>query len=308
MALIKRHRAVGALAIFLALSSGQAWSQDKPAVLMFDDSMDTVSGARMRLGFERLPAENEHPVWTDGSLADDVAVALLAGGGLVGGGIAEARKQEQRNDSIAPLRQAMERGDRLRLLIDTALEGAVRGQGYTITQTVRSNSLSQGAVSRILTKPEDGMGIAVQRTPAVQLVTLSWDNRQLFLAMDLRFYKHGGGVRMPIREKGRRVVRYVGPQSPTGVDPLAYWSAQDGTAFLAQVELGLQHLLPLVWDETLDIPNVSRKDTTMLQIGQGVQTFPGRLWKQEGGYAYLYNKDGGVTVVATEPAQVAAGQ
>lgn len=297
-----KWRGACVLVVGMAVSPLAAWGQDKPAVLMYDESADTVSGARGRAGFERLPASGEKPVWTDGKQWDDVAVSLLAGGGIVGGGIADVRAQEQRNDSIGPLRAAMTRDDRLRKLIEGSLSGGAQEHGYVLTRTVRSYGLSQGSVSRVLTAPKDGTGIAVQNTPAAQMVTLSWDDRQLLLAMDVRFYRHNGSDRMPIRETGRRVVRYVGPQSPAGTDPVAYWSGQDGARFLAQVEQGMQRLLPLVWDDTLETAKASRKDTTSLQIGQSTQSFPGRLWKQEGGYAYLYNKDGGITVVATDAA------
>ncbi|KRD79383.1 hypothetical protein [Lysobacter sp. Root983] len=56
----------------------------------------------------------------------------------------------------------------------------------------------------------------------------------------------------------------------------------------------------MVWDETLEVPQVPSKEVARLQVGGTTLTFPGRVWKQEGGYAYLYNKDGGITVVATQ--------
>ncbi|UHQ25004.1 hypothetical protein LVB77_10155 [Lysobacter sp. 5GHs7-4] len=298
----KQWRSACVLAMGMAFSPLAAWAQDKAAVLIYDESAATVSGARMLTGFERLPEPGEKPVWTDGSRLDDIGVNLLAGGGLIGAGIADARAQEQRNTSIAALRTAMTRDDRLRDLIESSVSDAARAQGFASSRAVRSRGVNQGSISRVLTAPKDGTGIAVQNAPGLQMVTLSWDDRQLLLAMDVRFYRHNGSDRMPIRETGRRLVRYVGPQSPAGTDPVAYWSAQDGARFLAQVELGLQRLQPLVWDETLEPAKASRKDTTSLQIGQSTQSFPGRLWKQEGGYAYLHNKDGGITVVATDPA------
>ena len=304
--MIGKWRGACLLAIGLAWSPLAAWAQDKPAVLIYDESAATVSGARMLTGFERLPEPGEKPVWTDGTRWDNVATGLLTGavvGSLiVGGGVADVREQEQRNRSIAALRASMTRGDRLRELVEGSLSDSAQAQGYSLKNTVRSYGLNQGSVSRVLSGPKDGTGIAAQSMPGAQMVTLSWDDRQLLLAIDMRFYRHNGSDRMPIREAGRRIVRFVGTQSPAGRDPVAYWSEQDGARFLDQVEQGMQRLLPLVWEETADAPKVSRKDTTPLQIGQSTQSFPGRLWKQEGGYAYLYNKDGGITVVATDPA------
>lgn len=305
--MISRARALALPALLFAAVSGLAQGQDKPAVLVFDASVSYVAGARGREGFDRLPAEGELAVWVEeGGRKSGMAATVL--GGLAGGamgaaaaaGFAKGRLQELRNNSIAGLRRAMERDDRLRQRMNEALRASMQANGYTVSRTVQVPTLRQGAVSRVLSKPADGVCVAVQTYPASHLVTLSWDDRHLLLSLDVRFYRHNGSERMPIREVRRRSVRFVGQRSPAGVDALAYWSGQDGAAFIAQLESGLQQLLPMVWDETLEVPQVPGKEVARLQVDGTTLTFPGRVWKQEGGYTYLYNKDGGITVVSTE--------
>lgn len=305
--MISRARALAVPALLLAAVSGLAQGQDKPAVLVFDASVSYVAGARGRVGFDRLPAEGELAVWVEeGGRRGDIAATVLGGlaggamGAAAGAGLAEGRMQALRNDSIAGLRRAMERDDRLRQRMEEELRASMQANGYAVSRTVQVPTLRQGAVSRVLSKPADGVCVAVQTYPAADLVTLSWDDRHLLLSLDVRIYRHNGSERMPIREVRRRSVRFVGQGAPAGVDALAYWSDQDGAAFIAQLESGLQQLLPMVWDETLEVPQVPGKEVARLQVGGTTLTFPGRVWKQEGGYAYLYNKDGGITVVATQ--------
>lgn len=280
----------------------------QPAVLMVDASGEQVSGARTRLGFERLPTEGEKAVWRDpnGKL-DNIAIGVLAGGGLVGMGAADARAQAERNATLAELRSAMAEGERLTRLLYSALRESAEEQDYLVNRTIRADGLSEGHVGRALADPADRIAIAAQKAGGARIVSLSWDDRQPLLAIDLRVYAREETSRdnARAREKSSRLVRYVGHSAPRAEDPRGYWSADNGQAFLAEVGMGLQRMLPLAWHPAPRVPKVSRKETVALQVDGASQRFPGRLWKEEAGAAYLFNADRGITIVATGEASKA---
>jgi hypothetical protein len=295
-----------AIALFASLLSSPAVAQDKPAVLMMEDSMTRLFGARSRLGFERQAAADESPVWKDpdGRL-DSTLVSLAAGGGMIGFAVGDAHAQRERDATIQPLIDGVTQGDRLKTMMEGELRASVESHGYVIQRTLRADGMSKAHVYRGLTKPSDGLAIVVQQPKATPMVALSWDDRQPLLAFDLYFYERWEGKKLTVREKSRRSIRYVGYQAPAGQNPRAYWAANDAAAFVAEVQTGLRRILPLAWDTEIDVPKVPRKETTTLQIDGAAVVFFGRLWKQENGMAYLFNQDDGITVVATAGVPVA---
>ena len=275
-------------------------AQEKPTVLLMDISAYTVSGARHRVGFERFPTGNEEPVWSDPTGKwDSTGVALLGGGGLLGAGMADAHAQEQRNASIGQLRAAVEEGKRLQNLIEAALRASASEHGYPITDTFVAQSVGEGYVARAI--PDKGAALMVKRNSGAQLVMLSWDDRQPLLSLDVRRYLKSGGARLLVREQAACTLRYVGYPAPSTAGAVEYWVADGATRFMAETEAGLAAMLPLVWNTEIDIPSVSRKEKVTLRVGGQDLEFPGRLWKQEGALAYLFNGDDGITIVRTQP-------
>ncbi len=299
--------ALAAAALFASLLPGSVVAQDKPAVLLMEDTMARPFGARMRLGFERQAVAGESQVWVDpdGKL-DNVLSSMAAGGGLIGFAVGDAHAQRERDATIKPLIDGVGKDDGLRTMMEDALRASVKSQGYAIHRAMRSDGMSKAHVYVGLTKPSDGLAVVVQQPKGIPIVAMSWDDRQPLLAMDVYFYERWEGKKLTVREKHRRAVRYVGYQAPAGQDPRAYWAANGGAAFAAEIQTGLRLLLPLAWDAGIETPKVPRKETTTLQIDGAPQVFSGRLWKQEGGMAYLFNDDKGITVVATASAPTAA--
>lgn len=294
-------------ALFGSLLPGTVVAQDKPAVLMMEDSMARPFGARARLGFERHAVADELPIWIDpdGKL-DNVLSSLAVGGGMIGFAVGDAHAQRERDATIKPLIDGVSKHDRLRTMMEGELRASVESRGYAVHRTLRADGMSKAHVYVGLTKPSDGLAVVVQQPRAIPIVALSWDDRQPLLAIDLYFYERWEGRKLTVREKSRRSIRYVGYQAPAGQGARAYWAANEGAAFAAEVQTGLRHLLPLAWDINIEVPKVSRKETTTLQVDGTPLVFSGRLWKQEGGIAYLFNDDKGITVVATAGAPVVA--
>ena len=288
------------LLLLLLLSAFRVEAQEKPAVLMLDVSASTVSGARYRMGFERFPIGAEKPVWEDPTgRADSTAVSLLAGGGLIGAGFGDAHAQEQRNATIQRLRTAVEQDKRLYNTIESALRTFASGHGYPISETFVAPSVAEGFVARAI--PGKGVAVMAKRDPGRQMVMLSWDNRQPLLAVDVRRYQKSDGGRLPVREQAAQTLRYVGYPAPATVDAIEYWAADGATRFMAETEAGLAAMLPLAWNADIEIPSVSRKEKVSLRVGDQELEFPGRLWKQEGALAYVFNGDDGITIVRTQP-------
>ncbi|MBA3485879.1 MAG: hypothetical protein H0T88_01595 [Lysobacter sp.] len=292
---------VASAALLMSSLCNVGHAQQQRVVLMLDTSMEQVSGARLRLGFERLPADDEKAIWADPDGPwDSAAIALAAGGGVLGVGLGDVHAQAERHASIKVLRDALAQSDGLKEIFEHELGRSMGASGYQAHRTIHARRLDSGHAARGLVEPEDAMAIAVQKDGLSQIVNLSWDDRQPLLAIDLRTYARRDGDRgVTAREKARSVVRYVGYQAPTGQDPRAYWAADGAKAFTTEVQAGLQRMTPVLWDETLKVPKVPRKETVTVDVAGAPQVFPGRLWKQEEGAAYLFNKDGGITIVAT---------
>lgn len=294
-----------AAVLFVCLLSAPAIAQGKPAVLMMEDSLARPFGARGRLGFERQAVADESPIWKDpdGRL-DSALVSIATGGGIIGMAVGDAHAQRERDATIQPLIDGANKGDRLKTMMEGELRASVQFNGYAVQRILRADGMSKAHVYQGLTKPSDGLAIVAQQPKATPMVALSWDDRQPLLAIDLYFYERWEGKKLTVREKNRRAVRYVGYQTPAGQDPRAYWAANDSAAFVAEVQTGLRRILPLAWDTAINVPKVSRKETTALQIDGAPQVFFGRLWKQEDGMAYLFNHDEAITVIATAGAPV----
>lgn len=290
--------APAALSLLLLCSASHA--EQQRTVLMIDSSVQQVSGARGRLGFERLPSESEQTMWVDPDGQWDSMGIALSVGGIVGAGLGEAHAQADRNASIKELRSALAASDALGSIFETGLGQWTGTRGYQAHRTVLAHGLAAGHVARGLAEPADATAVAVQRVSPFSIVTLSWDDRQPLLAMDVRVYARRDSQRgVTVREQVRSVVRYVGYQAPKGGDPRDWWAADGAAAFAAEVKAGLALMLPVVWDVQLEIPKVPRKETVTVQVGGAPQVFPGRLWKLQDGAAYLFNKDRGITIVAT---------
>lgn len=295
-----------AIALFACLLSAPAAAQEKPAVLMMEDSLARLFGARIRFGFERHPVADESPIWTDpdGRL-DSSLMSLATGGGLIGFAVGDAHAQRERDATIQPLIDGVTRGDRLKTMMEGELRASVESHGYVVKRVLRADGMSKAHVKQGLTQPSDGLAVLAQQPMGLPILALSWDDRQPLLAIDLHFYERWEGKKLTIRETSQRGIRYVGYQAPTGQDPRAYWAANDSAAFIAEIQNGLRRILPLAWDADIDVPKVPRKETTTLQIAGAPQVFSGRLWKQEDGMAYLFNSDDSITVVATAGAAMA---
>lgn len=297
---------LAAAALFASLLPGIVVAQDKPAVLLMEDTMARPFGARARLGFERHVVGDEVPVWVDPDGKFDSSLAALAvGGGILGFAVGDAHAQRERDATIKPLIDGVSKDERLRTMMENELRASVKSRAYAIHRAMRGDGMGKQHVYVGLAKPSDGLAVVVQQPKGIPIVALSWDNRQPLLAMDIYFYERWEGKKLTVREKGRRAVRYVGYQAPVGQDPLTYWAANEGAAFASEIQSGLRVLLPLAWDADIDVPKVPRKETTTLQVDGTPLVFSGRLWKQEGGMAYLFNNDKGITVVATAGAPVA---
>ena len=273
-------------------------------MLLTDTSAEQVSGARFGTEFERLPAPGEKAMWKDpDGRMDNIAVGLLAGGGLLGAGLSEAHAQSERNSSIQPLRDAMARDRQLQMIFDHELRRSVEQNGHEVSRAIRAESLTDGHAGRAFAQGDEGMAMAVQQVPGYRVAMLTWDDRQPLLAVDIRFYaRHELARGVDARQKSRRVVRYAGLEAPDGSDYLAHWSSDNGRAFRAEVENGLRLMLPLAWDTAIEVPKVSAKEQVVLQVRGTPRTFAGRLRKHDGGAAYLFNKDRGITIVATDSA------
>lgn len=228
---------------------------------------------------------------------DSVGVALLAGGGLLGGGMGEAHAQAQRNGYLKPLRELAETDSRLRVMVEGALRASAEAEGYTVGKTVMAQDASSGYVPKAVTR-DGGLAIVLQRSKGLQPVSMSWDDRQLLLALDMRRYKKGLDTRGTPREQHARTVRYAGFPMAEAAKGTEFWTTERTALALSEIDAALTDMLALAWVD-IAVPDVPRGEMATVAVDGQPQQFRGRIWKTEGGLTYLFNQDKGITLIRT---------
>lgn len=271
-----------------------AWAQD--TLIFFDGSLGEVSGARYRSGQLPIAPQDGDGYWRPPKVA--LATTIAAGGGMLGAGLGDAVAQQIRNNSLAPLREPVMADDRLQRHIHGHIEQALAQRGRTAARSLSGRGLTSTVVEHAAADPGTTGAVFLDRDRNLPIVSLSWNDRYLLLATRIHAYQR--------RQTGfRRLhslsVRYVSLPAPAD-EPLAHWSAQDSQLFFSELDRGIPAMLELGLDgPPKDLPKARRRDTVTFDIQGVATTFRGRLWKQDGDFAYLVTSDRGVTVVNTGP-------
>ena len=287
-----------------ACAASDARSEARNAVLLVEQLTSTVSGARLRLGFEAIPPEGTRAVWTDStgrwdSIATQ-AVVTYAAGFLIGGAAGDALQQQQRNNSIKVLRDVAEEDGRLGEVFKRAATKAAVARDLNVVGHFSATHANGGYIRRIVAEP-GGWAVAIQRADGVPPVSVSWDDRQLLLAIDMRLYTLGRDELKTVREQHASTMRYVGFPVPQGSDAATYLSAEQGSRAFVEIESALDTMMALALATDLELPKVPRKERATVMVDGRATVFPGRVWKEEPGLTYLVTRDKGLTLVRTAP-------
>lgn len=298
----------GASAAVLAFVAAGVCVAGPSRHVLIDESARTVSGARERMAFERLADEGERVKWAarqgrstaigTSVLSATGAVVGGASGALIGVGLAQAHAQARRNASIQPLRAAVERA-RMDSLIQARVVRSLEARGIAFAPVQWALKAQPAYFQRA--GLADGSELLVIEKAGMPIVALSWDDRTPLVSMVKRSARVRTLMRGDVVSEGVSCeLRYVGTPAPDGLEPVDYWSRNGGRPFLDAVESGVvDRILAVDCGEVAALPRPGRDAMTELDIGGRRVRYPGALWKQVDGVAYLRTRDGGITLVVT---------
>lgn len=260
--------------------------QDGETVIV-DNAFRSLRPAIFRRPFQRIPEQDELPFWTDPT-----------------GESPELQFDPQRTifgdevlwiDPVAHGKVAMTRAERtsavVALVTPERLETAIRDA------IVRADDAAEGGASRIVFAREAGKAQVAQvlagrdsgnamivqgpvyasHLPDPGAVQLSWDDRQILITLRLQRFRKVRGKHMSIRDLGPLAAyHYVGPPLPDGVDPMEYWTRNDGEALLAALRDGFECLFRTARSPRPEAA-APRGSTAVIMVGDRLQRFPGTV-------------------------------
>ncbi|TXK62336.1 hypothetical protein [Alkalisalibacterium limincola] len=276
-------------ALVLAVATtlpGSLWAGD--TLLMADNSIDTVAGARIHGGRGPELRGGESGQWKPSAGTRGGALAAGVIGGFLGGGISDRVMQQARDASVADLAEPAQEDNRLQELLLARISNALEAQGSTVSQTITARRLERGFLSRVSPNEDVTQALLVMQRHARPPVEMSWDDRHVLVGANVELSERRG-------QRFSRVhsvqVQYVSPPMP-GDDPLAAWAADGQQAFFATVERGIDAVMALALDRELEVPRVARNERAEFEFAGTSRSFRGRLLHRDGALAVLATRDG----------------
>jgi hypothetical protein len=163
-------------------------------------------------------------------------------------------------------------------------------------------------VAQVLADRDSGMAMVVQRPAVSSLlpdpdpIQLSRDDRQILISRRVQRFRKVRGKHMAIRDLGPPVYySYVGAPVSEGVDPLTYWTRNDGEPLFAALREGFEQIfraarLPMPASVPWD-----RASLAVVMVAGRVQRFPGVVIDQGEAVSRLALGKSEIVLVRTGP-------
>ena len=261
--------------------------------LVLDSTAYRPFGALAHLPHQEVREDGIVPRWTDPERSGGAMIVPVLVGAMVNV-YAHDPVPGWRLESMQPITDAMARDGVLRQRLNATTVAVLAENGLTARHFTEVSEPGRGHLRQLGDRAGEP-ALVVQRDGS-PLLQLSWDDRQLLVAAKFRRFEPSGTLAQPERERSLRRVRYIGAPIENDI-PMERWAADDAALFLARTERAWAALLAEGLQPQPDLPKVKRGDSVRLRVAGRDQTFAGRLWKEEGGLAYVATHDGGVSLV-----------
>lgn len=208
-------------------------------------------------------------------------------GGLVAGMIIEGAAQAARNRTIAAVRNPLD--DRvLQRAMLAAMDKHLADAGHPVSRQIITPSANERVIRRAVGKDTPGEVILFD-AKGMPLVMLSTNNRRVLVQGDLALYAR---EKSRYTRQQRMLVAFVSPQSPDGVDPIAYWAEDNSRRVLEIIDVAIGRMVGIAMAaEPVTLPEVAadaRLDVVFDGSADGKPvSAPGVFLRQEGDYAYV---------------------
>lgn len=279
-------------------------------VLIVDKVFDRLAPAMFRRPFQRMPEDGERMYWTDPELPE---IRFDSQRTLFGDYIhwidpeTYGQAASLRTRRMAPL-SAIVTTERLQAVIRDAAGKADETVGGGFSRVLFPREAGKAQVAQVLADRDSGTAMVVQRPAVSSLlpdpdpVQLSWDDRQILISTRVQRFRKVRGKHMTIRDLGPPVYySYVGAPVPEGVDPLTYWTRNDGEPMFAALREGFEQIfraarLPMPASGQWD-----RASLAVVMVAGRVQRFPGVVIEQGEPVSRLALGKSAIVLVRTSP-------
>ena len=295
---LSRSRAF-AVCLCLLWSSAAALAADAPAeaeAVIVDNAFKTLRPAIFRQSYQRILDEGERPFWSDpgsgGAELEFEGQSTIFGQDVLWvDPIALGKVQMARAERLGAV-LAIVTPERMQTAIREAAERAGAGEGAV--RVVFAREAGKAQVAQVLADRDSGNAMAIQGPVYASFiidpgaVLMSWDDRQILITLRVQRFRKVRGKHMSIRDLGPLTnYHYVGVPVPEGVDPLVYWTANDGERLLAALRNGYERIIR---SARLPVPKDIERERgaiAVVMVDGVLQRFPGVLVDQDAEVARL---------------------
>jgi hypothetical protein len=260
-------------------------TQPGAETIIVDNAFTALRPAILRQPYQRMLDEGERPFWTDPrpdgprlefdtpriNFGRDVLWVDPAALGNV-----EAARAERLGAVVAIVTP-----ERMQTVIREAAERAGDGPEARV---IFAREAGKAQVAQVLGDRDSGHAMVVQRPVFASFLVdpgamlMSWDDRQILITLRVQRFRKIRGDKLSIRDLGPLTAyHYVGPPVPDGVDPVMYWTANDGERLLAALRTGYERIIRAARSPVPKDIERNRAAVTPVTVGGVLQRFPGVL-------------------------------
>lgn len=267
--------------------------------VIVDNAFTALRPAILRQPYQRTLDDGERPFWVDPrpdapQLQLDVPRLNFGREALLVDPGALARVEAARAERLAAV-LAIVTPERMQTVIREAVERAGEGlAGDSPQRAIFAREAGKAQVARLFADRDGGHAMVLQRPVFSSLLVdpgamlMSWDDRQILITLRVQRFRKIRGDKLSIRDLGPLTAyHYVGAPVPEGVDPVIWWTANDGERLLAALRTGYERIIRAARSPLPGKIERNRAAIAPIMVGGVLQRFPGVLVDQDAQVARL---------------------
>ena len=268
-------------------------------VVIVDNAFTTLRPAILRQSYQRLLDDGERPFWVDSrpdapQLQFDAPRLNFGHDVLLLDPVALGKVEMARAEPLAAL-IGIVTPERMQTVIREAVERAGEGlPGERPRRVIFAREAGRAQVGQLFRDRDSGHAMVIQRPIFSSLMVdpgamlMSWDDRQILITLRVQRFRKIRGEKLSVRDLGPLTAyHYVGAPVPDGVDPIAYWTANDGERLLAALRTGYERIIRAARSPLPEKVERNRLAPAPVMVGGVLQRFPGVLVDEDAQVARL---------------------
>lgn len=262
--------------------------------VIVDNAFAALRPAIQRQPYQRMLDDGERPFWTDprpdGPRLEFEAPRITMGRDVLWADpVALGKVEAARAERLAAV-VAIVTPERMQTVIREAAERAGEGP----QRVIFAREAGKAQVAQVLGDRDSGHAMVIQRPVYASFIIdpgamlLSWDDRQILITLRVQRFRKMRGDTLSIRDLGPLTAyHYVGAPVPDGVDPVTWWTADDGERLLAALRTGYERIIRAARTPLPGDIERNRAAVAPVMVGDVLQRFPGVLVDEDARVARL---------------------